>query len=186
MKKFNIYVHLSWINFSIIYTSRQSRPAMEGDLQVHPVVDHLAQQVKVHLFFFTWKYNIIISLKQKQVLEGLVLLEMVLLEAGQSPEWPMVLIVPWLVSEVLVFQELLLDPELEVNKLYSKRFLRENATEFDFLKTRCWIVRSIEPSSKRSKWISWIRWKKRGNSRGQNQSFGEKSQWIDRGILFCR
>ena len=25
---------------------------MEGDLQVHPVVDHLAQQVKVHLFFF--------------------------------------------------------------------------------------------------------------------------------------
>ena len=45
---------------------------MEEDLQVHPVVDHLAHQQQ----------------------EGLVLPEMVLLEADQSQEWPMVLIVP--------------------------------------------------------------------------------------------
>ena len=45
---------------------------MEEDLQVHPVVDHLAHQQQ----------------------EGLVPPEMVLLEADQSQEWPMVLIVP--------------------------------------------------------------------------------------------
>ena len=58
--------------FLLFILSQQSRPAMEEDLQVHPVVDHQAHQPQ----------------------EGLVLPEMVLLEADQSQEWPMVLIVP--------------------------------------------------------------------------------------------